>query len=152
MRTALIGLAFGTAFGALLAWGGMSDPAVIEDMLLFRSVDLFLLMGSAMAVAGVGARILRRARARSLVGGTEIEWTSTRPTTAHVGGSALFGIGWAVSLTCPGPLAAQIGSGNAAAVATGLGVLGGIFLAGWWRARATAARTSTAMGAAAIGL
>lgn len=152
MRSAVVGLAFGTAFGALLAWGGMSDPHVVEEMLLLRSFDLFLMMGSAMAVAGLGARLLRRARARALVDGSEIAWTSTRPTRAHVGGSALFGVGWAVSLTCPGPIAAQIGAGNFAAVATGLGVIGGVALAGWWRARAAAAQTPTAAHTAVIGL
>lgn len=152
MRTGLIGLGFGIVFGALLGWGGLSDPVVIEDMLLLRSFEVFLLMGSAMVVAGIGARVLRLAGARAVVDGTPIEWTSTRPTASHVLGSALFGVGWAVSLTCPGPLAAQIGSGNLAAVATGLGVLGGVALAGWWRARTPAAPVPAAAAAAPIGL
>ncbi len=110
MRTALIGLPFGVAFGALLSWAGLSDPGVVEDMLVLRSFDVFMLMGSAMVVAAIGTRLLRRAGGRSLVDGTPITWTPTAVTRSHVVGSALFGVGWAVALTCPGPIAAQIGA------------------------------------------
>lgn len=152
MRGRLFGLGAGIAFGALLDWGGLADPEVIEDMLLLRSFDLFLLMISAIVVASIGARVLRLVGVRSIVDGTPIEWTMTRPTTSHFAGSAVFGVGWAVSLTCPGPLAAQIGSGNLAAVATALGVLGGVFVAGRWRARAPAVTVVAAPTVAPIGL
>ncbi len=137
MRAAGLGLAFGVAFGALLAWGGLSDARVIEDMLMLRSLDVFFLMGSAMAVAAIGAHGLKRARARALVDGSAITWSAKRPTAAHVGGAALFGVGWAVSLTCPGPLAAQLGGGNTAAIATAVGVVSGVVLVERWTARAS---------------
>lgn len=150
MRSALLGLPFGVAFGALLSWAGLSDPRVVEDMLLLRSFDVFMLMGSAMVVAAVGARVLRRAGAKALVDGTNIDWTTTPVTRSHVIGSAIFGVGWAVALTCPGPIAAQIGTGNLAGLATGAGVLGGVALAGWWKERRSPAASSTSV--PAIGL
>lgn len=152
MRTALIGLPFGVAFGALLSWAGLSDPHVVEDMLLLRSFDVFLLMGSAMVVAGIGARVLRRTGAKSLVDRTPITWAPSAVTGSHVVGSVLFGFGWAVALTCPGPIAAQIGAGNLAGVATGVGVLGGVALAGWWKERGSTVQPSTAPKASVIGL
>jgi hypothetical protein len=57
----------GVVFGFALAWSRVTDPAVIRDMLLLREADVFLLMGSAIAVAAIGARLLRGAGARSLV-------------------------------------------------------------------------------------
>ena len=152
MRTALVGLPFGLAFGALLSWGGLSDPAVVEDMLMLRSFDVFMLMGAAMVVAAVGARVLRRLGARTLLDSAPIAWVGTAPTRAHVAGSALFGVGWAMALTCPGPIAAQIGSGNVAGMATGAGVLGGVALAGWWKERASATPRASAAEAPPIGL
>ena len=151
MRTALVGLPFGLAFGALLSWAGLSDPTVVEDMLLLRSFDVFMVMGSAMVVAAFGARALRRAGARALIDGTPIGWTPTAATGSHVVGSAIFGVGWAVALTCPGPIAAQVGAGNVAGIATGAGVLAGVALAALWRERAGASRQSVALGSS-VGL
>lgn len=121
-------------------------------MLLLRSFDVFMLMGSATVVAAIGARGLRRAGARALVDGTAITWTPTAITRSHIAGSAAFGVGWALALTCPGPIAAQIGACNLAGIATGVGVLGGVALAGWWRDQRSTARTAAAADAPAIGL
>ena len=104
-------VAFGIskAFTNYLAWAQLTDPNVIQRMLLLRELDVFLLMGSTMAVAFVGARILRRAGASSLISAERITWSTTRPTRDHVAGSVIFGVGWSVASTCPGPMAAQLG-------------------------------------------
>jgi uncharacterized membrane protein YedE/YeeE len=125
-----VALLFGVAFGVLLAWARLDDPAVIERMLLLRDPYVFLLMCSSIAVGFVGVRALRGARARSLIGGEPIAWTITRPARRHVIGSVVFGIGWSVAATCPGPLAVQLGSGRIAALFTVAGLLGGVALRG----------------------
>ena len=53
-------------------------------------------------------------------------WSSVKEEV----GSTISGAGWALALTCPGPVAAQIGAGNASGLLTGVGMLGGIALAG----------------------
>lgn len=128
MRSRLLAVPFGVAFGFLLVWAGISDPAVIRAMLLLREPDVFLLMGSAMMVAAAGAHALRAAGSRSLAGGEPITWTRTRPTRDHVVGSVIFGVGWSVACTCPGPIAAQIGSGQLAALFTAAGLVLGVSL------------------------
>jgi len=135
MKPRWIALPFGLAFGFLLSWGGMTDPEVIRSMLLFREWDIYLLMGSAMAVAMVGAHLLRFAKARSLVGAEPITWTRTRPTRRHVVGSVLFGLGWSIACTCPGPIAAQVGAARFGALFIVGGVLGGIAVRNWHQAR-----------------
>ena len=52
-------------------------------------------------------------------------------------GSALFGIGWAVAGTCPGPAAAQIGQGHLAGLFTSAGIFVGVALQGWLSQRRT---------------
>jgi uncharacterized membrane protein YedE/YeeE len=111
-----------------------------------------MLMGSAMLVAAIGTRVLRRLGATALIDGTRVDWTPTSVTRSHVVGSALFGVGWAVALTCPGPLATQIGAGNLAGVVTGAGMLGGVVLAGWWKERSVSTPPSASADAPAIGL
>jgi uncharacterized membrane protein YedE/YeeE len=128
MMPRCIALPFGLAFGFLLSWGRLTDPAAIRAMLMLREWDIFLLMASAMAVAMVGAHLLRAAKARSLLGGEPISWTRSRPTRSHIVGSVLFGLGWSLACTCPGPIAAQVGAGRFGALFVLVGVLGGIAL------------------------
>jgi uncharacterized protein len=40
-----------------------------------------------------------------------VGWRTARPTGRHVGGAVLFGLGWAVANTCPGPVVAQVSTG-----------------------------------------
>jgi uncharacterized protein len=57
-------------------------------------------------------------------------WSTTRPSWNHVLDSAVFGTGWALSGTCPGPALAQLGSGHLAVIFTVIGILGGVVLRG----------------------
>ncbi len=66
MNEKVAGALFGAAIGFVFAWAWLSDPAVIRDMLLLREADVYLLMGSAIAVAFVGSRLLRRFQFRAL--------------------------------------------------------------------------------------
>ena len=135
---------FGIVFGAVLAWARLTDPEVIQRMLMLREVDVFLLMGSAMTVAFVGVRLLRLNKATSLIGREPITWSSTRPTRDHVRGSVVFGLGWSIACTCPGPLAAQLGLGNLTAIATIAGLFFGVALAGARRTRGTGSPVTVA--------
>jgi len=133
------GLLVGMGFGFVLGWSQLTDYDVIRNMLLLREFDVFLLMGSAVVTAAIAARILRAAGARSLVGGSPISWSVSRPTRDHVYGSVLFGTGWAISGTCPGPVAAQLGRGQLAALFTLAGIFAGVALHGYLERRAEGA-------------
>lgn len=129
------GLLFGVGFGFVLGWSRLTEHDVIHDMLLLREFDVFLMMGAAVATAAVAARLLRALGARSLVGHEPITWSVTRPGRNHVIGGLLFGAGWAVSGTCPGPAAAQLGRGQLAALFTLAGILCGVALLGYLKRR-----------------
>ena len=118
----------GVAVGFLLSWGQATDPDQIRAMLLLDDAYLYLMLGSGVFVAAVGARLLRRFRARALVTGERVDWERLRPERRHVAGSALFGAGWAISDACPGPIAAQLGQGFAWSLFTFAGVLIGVAL------------------------
>ena len=118
----------GAVFGFVLAWSGMADPDVIRRGLLLDEFYLYGLFAAALATAMAGLRVLRRYRVRALLTREPIAWETLRPARRHVVGSVLFGIGWAVSAACPGPIATQLGGGVAWSLATLAGVLLGIKL------------------------
>jgi hypothetical protein len=67
VNTKVIGLVGGVVFGFTLAWARLTDPHVIRDMLLLEEAHVFLIMGSAVAIAAVGVRLLKASGARCLV-------------------------------------------------------------------------------------
>jgi uncharacterized membrane protein YedE/YeeE len=123
-----VGFLIGTAFGFVVGWARLTDYDVIREMLLLRQANVFLLMMSAMVPAAVGVHALRTFNVRAILGQAPIGWTVQSVRRRHVIGSVVFGIGWAVAGTCPGPVAAQLGRGQIAAAFTIAGVLTGIVL------------------------
>lgn len=130
MRIRLAAVVTGLGFGFLLAWTQMTDPDAIRRMLLLEDAYIFLLMSASIGVAFVGVRLLRRLRFRAVLTGEPMAWEVSRPRRRHVAGSVLFGLGWGVSCTCPGPIAAQLGQGTFWSLATIAGVVLGILLFG----------------------
>jgi uncharacterized protein len=122
----LAGLLVGVVFGVVLCWSGMSDPDVIRGALLFQESYLFLFFASAVLVATVGVRLLRGRRA--LLTRERIDWRSTPVQRRHIVGSVLFGVGWAVADSCPGPIVTQLGQGIVWSLFTIAGVVAGIWL------------------------
>jgi uncharacterized protein len=118
----------GIVFGVALSWTGMSSPEIIRQGLLLESSYLFLMFGSAIAVAFIGLRLVRRRGMRALVTGEPIAWTTARPQRRQFTGSVLFGVGWAIADTCPGPIATQLGQGILWSLCTIAGVVTGIRL------------------------
>lgn len=119
-------LALGIVTGFVFSWARLTDPETFRRMLSLDSPRMYLLMGAAVAVAFVGARLVRGRP--SLLTGEPIDWRPTRPTRSHVVGSVLFGIGWGITDACPGPTAAQLGGGRVLAIAVAAGIVAGVWL------------------------
>jgi uncharacterized protein len=126
MAVRLVALAFGAVFGFAISWGQFTDPDRIRDMLLLEDAYLYLMIAVAVAVGFVGTRLARGRQA--LVTRTPVSWTTARPQRRHFTGAAIFGVGWAVTDSCPGPIVGQLASGIGWSILTFLGVIAGIAL------------------------
>jgi uncharacterized protein len=148
VNSKLVGLLVGAGFGFVIAWAGVTDPKIIRNMLLLREPDVFLLMGSAVVIAGAGVRLLRAWRVRALVTQEPIAWSVSSVQSRHIAGSALFGVGWSVACTCPGPVAAMIGQGHVAGLVVAAGLVSGIAIRRRFdpRTQAAAAQPTQAAG------
>ena len=117
---------FGALFGFLISWGQFADPDRIRQMLLLEDPYLYEMMAAAVAVGFVGLRLLQRRRTTALLGRRPLEISAERIERRHVAGAALFGVGWAITDSCPAPIAAQLAQGVAWSLFTLAGVLVGI--------------------------
>ena len=145
------GLFFGAAFGFLLASVRFTDYDVIHNMLLLRDWHPFLTFGSALAVAVPLLRLLQRRGWRTPLGGP-LKLSPSPVGRHHIIGSALFGTGWAVAGTCPGPALAMVGSGRLLGVFVVAGLFCGIALRDVVVARSAAQATLRRAEPAAVGL
>jgi len=127
MRPPLVHLAFGVLFGAVLAASGAADFEAMRRMLRFERAHLFVLAAVTTGVAAVGFLLLRRWRNRSLLG-QPIKWTKRPLHRASIPGALVFGLGWALSGSCPGTALVQVGMGQLVALATVAGVIVGLVL------------------------
>lgn len=109
--TRAVAAVFGAGFGFVLAWAQLTDPDRIREMLLLEDAHYYLMMATAFAVGTLGTRLLRARRARTLVTGELVSVEPAPVERRHITGSVLFGLGWAVTNACPGPIAAQLGQG-----------------------------------------
>jgi uncharacterized membrane protein YedE/YeeE len=135
-------LAFGVAFGFVLSRAGATSYDSIRSMFALTDLRLAGVICVAIAVSGAGFAIARQTQARSLQGEPLV--LAKKPMKRGlVLGSLLFGMGWAVSGTCPGTALAQLGEGRLSALAT----LGGILLSSLaievWQARPVRATGAT---------
>lgn len=115
-------LLFGALFGFLLCRAGATDYDAIARMFLFEDMHLAGVMGVAICAAGLGLWWLRRVTRGTMAAYAPL----VVPKPIKPGlilGAVLFGVGWAVTGTCPGTGLAQIGEGRLMGVLTVVGMV-----------------------------
>ena len=127
MKNKFFTLLMGIWFGVVLVKGQVISWQQINDMFHFRSAYMYLVIASAVAVGATSLFILRRVEARTIEG----EPLIIEKKPFHKGvvfGGTIFGMGWAITGACPGPIYAQVGAGTLLAVVTFIGALTGMYL------------------------
>ena len=129
---AWVGLFVGTCFGFLLCWLGFTRYDTIFEALLLRDFYLWKVFVTAVVTGGIGLWTLRSWRARTWLTHETVQWERTGMTRANLIGGTIFGLGWALSGTCPGPALAQVGSGMLSGIFTATGIFLGIAICDRW--------------------
>src|SRR5512140_2002446 len=123
-------LLLGIFFGVLLTNGEVISWFRIQEMFRFDSFHMYGVIGSAVIVGALAMFALSKLRARAL-GGKSIVIERNALGKGTVIGGFLFGVGWALTGACPGPLYALVGSGYAAFLVALLSAVGGALVYGY---------------------
>jgi uncharacterized membrane protein YedE/YeeE len=113
-------LLFGAYFGIVLTKAQVISWYKIRAMFFFREPDLYLIIGSAVLVGAISVALIKRFRPSREIPGKAL-------TRGTLFGGFLFGLGWFITGTCPGPIYAQLGSGEWFALFTLAGALLGAY-------------------------
>jgi uncharacterized protein len=102
----------GTVFGIVLTKGEAISWFRIQEMFRFQGFHMFGIFATALPTAIVGVQLLKR-RWRRTLGGDAIVIPPKHLGSGvrYAAGGTIFGLGWALTGACPGPLFALLGSG-----------------------------------------
>jgi uncharacterized protein len=118
----------GTIFGFVLSRSGAADYNFIQQMFLFRSFQLYGIIGAAVVLTAPGLWLIKR-RGRTALG-TPVSIELKPEHRGNIVGGLLFGVGWSMAGMCPGPILVNIGEGKVYALAALAGALAGAALLG----------------------
>ena len=106
LKYTFIGMLFGIVFvkAEIISWFR------IQEMFKFQSFHMYGVIGTAVTVGIISVAIIKKYNIKTIQGEKIIIIPKTF-TKGHIYGSLLFGLGWAMTGACPGPIFAQIGAG-----------------------------------------
>jgi uncharacterized membrane protein YedE/YeeE len=122
----------GIFFGMILTNGEVTSWFRIQEMFRFDSFHMYGVIGSAIAVGAISMLFLKKLGARSMQGEPVAVETKQLGKGTAIGG-IIFGIGWALTGACPGPLYALAGCGYPAFFIALLCAIGGALVYGLTR-------------------
>jgi uncharacterized membrane protein YedE/YeeE len=104
-------LVVGVFFGIVMSKSEVVSWYRIYEMFQFDSFHMYGVIGSAIVIGIIFVQLIKRTHMKSLVG-TEISFTpKTRSIARYLIGGIIFGLGWALTGACPGPMFVLVGHG-----------------------------------------
>ncbi len=126
----VVGLAFGIVFvkAEIISWFR------IQEMFRLQSFHMYGVIGGAVVTGMISVWLIKKFNIKTIYGEV-IEFHPKTFNKGQVYGGLLFGLGWAITGACPGPLFAQIGTGATVIAVTLLSAIGGTWVYGYFRER-----------------
>jgi uncharacterized protein len=128
IKYTLVGMAFGFVFvkAQIISWFR------IQEMFRFESFHMYGIIGSAIVVGAISVWLIKKWDIKTW-DGEKVIFQKKDMSKGQIIGGLLFGLGWAITGACPGPLFAQIGFGSTVTIVTLLSAIGGTWLYGYFR-------------------
>jgi hypothetical protein len=124
----------GCGFGAVLMEAEVISWFRIQEMFRFDAFHMFGIIGSAVVVAGLSLIVMKKLELRDAEG----ELLALAPKSVgtgvrYIAGGTIFGLGWALTGACPGPLVALVGGGVPVMIVALASALAGTWIYGFLR-------------------
>jgi uncharacterized membrane protein YedE/YeeE len=126
----------GGVFGMIIVEAEVISWFRIQEMFRFQSFHMYGVIATAVLTAGVSLIAIRwlglRGRDGVPIG---LPPKTVGAGTRYVAGGTIFGIGWALTGACPGPLIALVGAGTTVMLVAVMSALAGTWTYGKLRPR-----------------
>ena len=126
-----LGAIFGISFvkGELISWYRM------QEMFRFQSFYMYGVILSAIAVGMISLKLLKRSKMKSLSGKKIYVAAKAHTYVRYILGGTIFGLGWAMTGACPGPMITLIGYGASIYIVLFFSALAGTWTYGVLRSK-----------------
>lgn len=130
IKYAVVGIVFGIVFtkGEIISWFR------IQEMFRLQSFHMYGVIGTAIVVGMISVWLIKKFSVKTIYG-EKIEFTPKKFNKGQIIGGLIFGLGWAMTGACPGPLFAQIGAGFLVIAVVLLSATAGTWVYGYFRER-----------------
>lgn len=130
MKYLVLGVLFGIVFvkAEIISWYR------IQEMFRLHSFHMYGVIGTAVIVGMISVWLIKKFKIKTVQNET-VAFHDKKFHWGNVIGALIFGLGWALTGACPGPLFAQIGSGFLVVAVTLLSAIGGTWIYGLLRDR-----------------
>lgn len=124
----IVGILFGIVFvkSEVISWFR------IQEMFRLQSFHMYGIIGSAVITGMVSVFVIKKFKIKTIYG-EPVTIAPKKFNKGQVYGGLIFGLGWALTGACPGPLFAQIGTGAMVIIVTLLSAIAGTWLYGLLR-------------------
>lgn len=122
-------LLVGILFGIILVKAEVISWYRIQEMFRFQSFHMYGNIILAIVVGMISVWLIKKFKVKTF-SGEEVKIAPKQFTKGNVIGGFMFGLGWAMTGACPGPLFALIGSGVLAVVVVLLSAVFGTYIYG----------------------
>ena len=123
-------LAIGILFGIVFVKSEVVSWFRIQEMFRLQSFHMYGIIGSAVVVGMISVFLIKKFNIKT-IDGEPVTIIKKKFSLGTIFGPMIFGIGWALTGTCPGPIYVQIGSGLSIAIVTLLSALAGTWVYGY---------------------
>jgi uncharacterized membrane protein YedE/YeeE len=123
-------LLVGFVFGIVLTKSEAVSWYRIYEMFQFQSFHMYGIIAVAIATGVIGIQIIKRNNIKDIKGQSIKIQDKEKGSTRYWIGGILFGLGWALVGSCPGPIFILLGAGFWSVLIIFLGALLGTFIYG----------------------
>ena len=104
-------LLLGIVFGIVMAKSEAISWFRIQEMFRFQAFHMYGIIGTAVTLGVIGVALIKKFNIRDFHGNPILFFPKDKSITRYLIGGTIFGLGWALSGACPGPMVVNIGYG-----------------------------------------
>jgi len=120
----------GILFGIVMAKSEAISWFRIQEMFRFQSFHMFGIIGTAVLIGMIAVYLIKKFHLKDLNGDPIAFKNKDMQWRKYLIGGTIFGLGWALTGACPGPIFVNIGFGYIGMVVVAVGAIIGTYLYG----------------------
>ena len=120
----------GILFGIVMAKSEAFSWFRIQEMFRFQAFHMYGIIGTAVVLGALGVYLIKKYKMHDFAGNPIVFYPKDKSVARYLIGGSIFGLGWALSGACPGPMVVNIGYGYASMIVVFLFAIVGTYLYG----------------------